>query len=106
MAKFDPFLSLDCARLEGVGAQSTLIQGIKFFHLATMSRDRLQAEGHQQSSKIARLMEASRTAASALSRCEKELIEVELQRKRQRNLYLAARDERNAVERDAARGCI
>ena len=28
--KFDPFLSLDCARVEGVGAQS------KFCHLATM----------------------------------------------------------------------
>ena len=70
------------------------------------SRDRLQAEGHQQANKIARLMEASRTAESALSRCEKELFEAELQRKRQRNLYLAARDERNAVERDAARGCI
>ena len=33
-AKFDPFLSLDCARVEGVGAQS------KFCHLAT-----LEAEG-------------------------------------------------------------
>ena len=29
-AKFDPFLSLDCARVEGVGA-------IKFCHLATMA---------------------------------------------------------------------
>ena len=29
-AKFDPFLSLDCARVEGVGAQS------KFCHLATL----------------------------------------------------------------------
>ena len=26
MAKFDPFLSLDCARLEGVGAPSNLAQ--------------------------------------------------------------------------------
>ena len=26
MAKFDPFLSLDCARVEGVGAQTTLRQ--------------------------------------------------------------------------------
>ena len=25
MAKFDPFLSLDCARVEGVGAQSNQI---------------------------------------------------------------------------------
>ena len=35
MAKFDPFLSLDCARVEGVGAQSK--EGIKFCHLATLS---------------------------------------------------------------------
>ena len=28
MAKFDPFLSLDCARVEGVGAQG--MEGIKF----------------------------------------------------------------------------
>ena len=32
MAKFDPFLSLDCARLEGVRAQS------KFCHLATLAK--------------------------------------------------------------------
>ena len=30
MAKFDPFLSLDCARVEGVGAQSQGKEGIKF----------------------------------------------------------------------------
>ena len=31
MAKFDPFLSLDCARVEGVGRNP-----IKFYHLATL----------------------------------------------------------------------
>ena len=51
-------------------------------------------------------MEASRTAESELSRCKKELSEVAVQRRRQRNLYLAARDERNAVGKNAARGCI
>ena len=30
MAKFDPFLSLDCARLEGVGAQSKERKGYNF----------------------------------------------------------------------------
>ena len=30
MAKFDPFLSLDCARVEGVGAQSKERQGSNF----------------------------------------------------------------------------
>ena len=30
MAKFDPFLSLDCARLEGVGAQSKERKGSNF----------------------------------------------------------------------------
>ena len=30
MAKFDPFLSLDCARVEGVGAQSKEMKGSKF----------------------------------------------------------------------------
>ena len=30
MAKFDPFLSLDCARVEGVGAQSKERKGSKF----------------------------------------------------------------------------
>ena len=30
MAKFDPFLSLDCARVEGMGAQSKKKEGIKF----------------------------------------------------------------------------
>ena len=34
-AKFDPFLSLYCARVEGVGVQSN--PGIKFCHLATLS---------------------------------------------------------------------
>ena len=36
MAKFDPFLSLDCARVEGVGAQEK--EGIKFCHLATLKQ--------------------------------------------------------------------
>ena len=67
------------------------------------SRDRLQAESHQQAAKIARLMEAARTAESDLSRCKKELAEVAVERRRQRNLYLAARDERNAVGKNAAR---
>ena len=35
-AKFDPFLSLDCARVEGIGAQSK--KGIKFCNLATLMR--------------------------------------------------------------------
>ena len=30
MAKFDPFLSLDCARVEGVGAQSKERKGSHF----------------------------------------------------------------------------
>ena len=30
MAKFDPFLSLDCARVEGVGAQSKERKGLNF----------------------------------------------------------------------------
>ena len=30
MAKFDPFLSLDCARVEGMGAQSKERKGSKF----------------------------------------------------------------------------
>ena len=30
MAKFDPFLSLDCARVEGVGAQSKERMGSNF----------------------------------------------------------------------------
>ena len=30
MAKFDPFLSLDCARVEGVGAQSKEWKGSNF----------------------------------------------------------------------------
>ena len=30
MAKFDPFLSLDCARVEGAGAQSKERKGSKF----------------------------------------------------------------------------
>ena len=30
MAKFDPFLSLDCARAEGVGAQSKERKGSNF----------------------------------------------------------------------------
>ena len=30
MAKFDPFLSLDCARVEGVGAQSKEKKGSNF----------------------------------------------------------------------------
>ena len=35
MAKFDPFLSLDCARVEGVGAQSKESkEGIKFCSVA------------------------------------------------------------------------
>ena len=34
-AKFDPFLSLDCGRVEGVGAQGK--EGIKFCHLATLA---------------------------------------------------------------------
>ena len=38
-AKFDPFLSLDCARVEGVGAQRK--EGIKFCHLATLVQSRL-----------------------------------------------------------------
>ena len=33
MAKFDPFLSLDCARVEGTGAQSKE-EGIKFCTVA------------------------------------------------------------------------
>ena len=37
------------------------------------SRDRLQAESHQQAGKITRLMEAARTAESDLARCSKEL---------------------------------
>ena len=67
------------------------------------SRDRLQAESHQQAGEIARLMEAARTAESDLARCRKELAEVTVERRRQRNLYLAARDERNAVGKNAAR---
>ena len=67
------------------------------------SRDRLQAESHQQAGKITRLMEAARTAESDLARCSKELAEVTVERRRQRNLYLAARDERNAVGKNAAR---
>ena len=41
-AKFDPFLSLDCARMEGAGKE-----GIKFCHLATLERgemDRLHIQ--------------------------------------------------------------
>ena len=34
MTKFDPFLSLDCARVEGVGAQSQGKEGIKFCSVA------------------------------------------------------------------------
>ena len=34
MAKFDPFLSLDCAGVEGVGAQSKGKEGIKFCNVA------------------------------------------------------------------------
>ena len=30
MAKFDPFLSLDCARVEGVGGQSKERKGLNF----------------------------------------------------------------------------
>ena len=30
LAKFDPFLSLDCARVEGVGAQSKERKGSNF----------------------------------------------------------------------------
>ena len=30
MAKFDPFLSLDCARVEGVGVQSKERKGSNF----------------------------------------------------------------------------
>ena len=67
------------------------------------SRDRLQAESHQQAGKITRLIEAARTAESDLARCSKELAEVTVERRRQRNLYLAARDERNAVGKNAAR---
>ena len=67
------------------------------------SRDRLQAESHQQAGEIARLMEAARTAESDLASCKKELAEVAVERRRQRNLYLAARDERNAVGKNAAR---
>ena len=66
------------------------------------SRDRLQAESHQRAGEIARLMEAARMAESDLSRCRKELAEVAVERRRQRNLYLAARDERNAVGKNAA----
>ena len=43
MAKFGPFLSLDWAGMEGVGAQSKERKGSKFFHLATLlpgGRDR------------------------------------------------------------------
>ena len=46
------------------------------------SRDRLQAESHQQAGKIARLMEAARSAESDLSRCKKELAEVAEERRR------------------------
>lgn len=67
------------------------------------SRDRLQAESQEQSGEIARLMEAARTAESDLASCKKELAEVAVERRRQRNLYLAARDERNAVGKNAAR---
>ena len=67
------------------------------------SRDRLQVESHEQAGKIARLMEAARTAESDLASCKKELAEVAVERRRQRNLYLAARDERNAVGKNAAR---
>ena len=43
-AKFDPFLSLDCARVEGVGRRKG---SIKFCHLAT-----LEAEAEEQSQVI------------------------------------------------------
>ena len=36
MAKFDPFLSLDCVRVEGVGGGIQGKEGIKFCHLATL----------------------------------------------------------------------
>ena len=34
MAKFDPFLSLDCARVEGVGDEIQGKEGIKFCSVA------------------------------------------------------------------------
>ena len=35
-AKFDPFLSWDCARVEGVWGRNPGKEGIKFCHLATL----------------------------------------------------------------------
>ena len=39
MAKFDPFLSLDCARVEGVGAQSKERKGSNFDIWQPCSKD-------------------------------------------------------------------
>ena len=40
MANFDPFLSLDCARVEEVGAHSKERKGSNFCHLATLREKR------------------------------------------------------------------
>ena len=37
-AKFDPFLSFNCARVEGVGPQSKERKGSNFCHLATLAQ--------------------------------------------------------------------
>ena len=42
-AKFDPFLSLDCARVEGVG-----VEGITFCHLATLAATVTQCRRRHQ----------------------------------------------------------
>ena len=41
-AKFDPFLSLDCARVDSVGAQGK--EGIKFCYLATLEEEEEEEE--------------------------------------------------------------
>ena len=44
MAKFDPFLSLDCARVDH-GGRGGAIQGIKICHLATLNREGKRKDG-------------------------------------------------------------
>ena len=72
MAKFGPFLSLDCARVEGVGAQ-----GIKFCHLATMgsgcghvrTRSGREIEGHPERSNNFKTAKIGAQFASLQTEC-------------------------------------
>ena len=67
-AKFDPFLYLDCGRVEGVGTQGK--EGNKFCHLATLRANRMRKESRNP---ITEAVNYGRPAAPAEGGKEEEV---------------------------------